>query len=121
MRLLVCGSRSWSDEVQLWRCLDAIHAQRPVNVLIHGAARGADRMAARWAESHGIETLAFPADWKRDGRRGGPLRNQRMLDEGRPDFGVAFRVPAFQPSKGTDDMYRRLRSAGVPCDVVYAP
>ena len=38
-----------------------------------------------------------------------PLRNQRMLDEGKPDL-----VVAFPGGGGTKDMVRRAVKAGVP-------
>jgi len=49
----------------------------------------------------------FDADWKL-GKKAGPLRNQRMIDEGRPDL-----VVAFPGGKGTADMVRRAEAAGV--------
>jgi hypothetical protein len=30
------------------------------------------------------------AEWERLGRKAGPIRNQRMLEEGKPDLVVAF-------------------------------
>lgn len=39
----------------------------------------------------------------------GPLRNQRMLEEGKPDL-----VVAFPGGGGTKDMVRRAAKAGVP-------
>jgi hypothetical protein len=53
------------------------------------------------------------ADWEKLGRSAGPIRNQAMLDEGRPDL-----VVAFPGHHGTADMVRRARAAGVmrrPC------
>jgi hypothetical protein len=39
-----------------------------------------------------------------------------MLDEGRPDRVIAFRMPGV--SRGTDDMIRRARAAGIPVEVI---
>lgn len=44
------------------------------------------------------------------------MRNQRMLDEAAPDLVLAFRNEG--RSRGTDDMVRRAKKAGVPT-VVY--
>lgn len=77
-------------------------------VVIHGAARGADTEAAWLARGRGLAVEAFPADWRKHGRAAGPLRNQRMLDEGKPDL-----VIAFSGGKGTADMVRRAEAAGV--------
>lgn len=51
----------------------------------------------------------FRADWEQCGRQAGPLRNARMLAEGRPDA-----VIAFPGGKGTADMVRKARAAGLP-------
>ena len=48
------------------------------------------------------------ADWAKHGRKAGPIRNQRMIDEGRPDL-----VVAFPGGTGTADMVERARVAGI--------
>jgi len=106
--LLVCGGRDFIDMPRASAALDAVHAKRPITLLVHGAARGADTLAATWAQRRGVLTQAFPADWNRDGRAAGPLRNQRMLDEARPDG-----VVAFPGGRGTADMNQRAKAAGV--------
>lgn len=101
-RLLVCGGRDYADRDALFAALDRAHAKRPVSLLIHGAARGADTLAGEWAKARGIEPLPFPAAWRRpDGSRdnsAGPRRNQQMLDEGRPHACVAFAPGPRRPS-----------------------
>jgi YspA, cpYpsA-related SLOG family len=87
--------------------LIAVKAARPSR-LVHGAARGADALAADWAESQGIDVWAMPADWERNGRIAGPLRNQQMLDDAKPAL-----VIAFPGGSGTRDMVRRAKAAGI--------
>jgi hypothetical protein len=70
---------------------------------------GADSLAAAWAMSRGIPTLAFPADWKKDGKAAGFIRNATMLRDGRPEL-----VVAFPGGKGTAHMVNLARAAGVP-------
>lgn len=55
-----------------------------------------------------IEERRYPAQWSLHGRSAGPRRNQRMLDEGRPDL-----VLAFPGARGTADLVRRAQAAGV--------
>ena len=43
----------------------------------------------------------------------GPIRNQQMLDEGKPTEGLAFH-PDADVKSGTGDMVARLRKAGIP-------
>lgn len=81
--------------------------------VIEGDARGADRLAGEWAEEQGEQPLRFPADWEKYGRAAGPIRNQQMLDEGRPDLVLAFSRDITK-SKGTKDMVTRAHKAGLP-------
>jgi len=113
MRLLVCGGRHYADVDKLGAWLGAFHERRPVAVLIHGDAPGADRLAGAWAARNGVPVEAFPADWREYGPAAGAVRNGVMLRDGKPD-----RVVAFPGGKGTADMIRKARRAGVPVDVV---
>jgi len=108
MRVLVCGGRDFDDRALLEATLDRLHHAHVFTVLIEGDARGADRMAGEWAESQGIAHEIFTADWETLGPKAGPIRNQQMLDEGRPDLVVAFPGTA-----GTDHMKRIAREAGI--------
>lgn len=111
-RILVCGSRNWSDRDYLEGVLDRALESYGIDVVIHGAARGADTMAGEWASKRGIPVMAFPADWAAHGRAAGPIRNQRMLTEGMPTLVLAFHDD-IEASKGTRDMVRRAKQANV--------
>lgn len=117
-RLLVCGARDYGDRDAVFAALDRAHAKRPVSVLIHGAARGADTLAGEWAKARGIAPDPYPAAWRRaDGtvnKGAGPVRNQRMLDEGRPNACVAFPPGPKLEWSGTADMVTRCLKAGLP-------
>ena len=108
MRLLVCGGRDFSDTSAAYKVLDAMHRALGIDVVIEGHARGADRIAGYWARRNGITNLKFPADWGKHGKAAGAIRNQQMLDEGRPSH-----VLAFPGGRGTADMVARARAAGV--------
>jgi hypothetical protein len=108
MRILVCGGRDYADASALYQALDALHRQRHVTRLIHGAARGADLLAEAWAFSCNIPVSAFRADWNRHGKAAGFRRNERMLRDGRPEL-----VVAFPGGKGTAHMVRLAKAAGV--------
>jgi hypothetical protein len=112
MRVLVCGGREFQDYAALRLLLDAQHEGEPITLLIHGDAMGADRLAGRWARTRGVVVKAFPANWDRDGKAAGPIRNSAMLAEG-PEL-----VIAFPGGRGTADMIRKAMKAGVP---VHAP
>jgi hypothetical protein len=84
---LICGGRAFADADGLARIMAAVIAAkggRPAR-LVHGAAPGADALAAACV-----------------------VRNQRMLDAAKPTLVIAFPGGA-----GTRDMIRRAKSAGV--------
>lgn len=108
-RVLVCGSRAATDTAPIFAALAAFHQQIPIGCLIQGGAQGVDEMAGIWAAANGLPVAVFRPDWRKHGRAAGPLRNQRMLDEGKPDV-----VIAFPGGRGTADMVRRAKAAGVP-------
>jgi hypothetical protein len=90
--------------------------------VMEGGAKGADAAARAWAcrpFSPGvlIEHFPFPADWDKYGKAAGPIRNQQMLDEGHPDMVIAFHDDLTN-SKGTKDMVKRAKKAGVPVYLV---
>lgn len=109
MRVLVTGGRDFDDALTLGSWLGGINNQHGISLLIEGnCPTGADNMARRFAAKYGIQSLSFAADWATHGKAAGPIRNQKMLDESKPDI-----VVAFKGGKGTADMVRRARKAGV--------
>lgn len=113
MTLLVCGSRDWTDRDVIGRTLMDAITRLGVTRLVHGGARGADTIAADYAYFRiaAANVIAFPGDWKRDGRAAGPIRNARMLREAKPDACIAFSNRPVTP--GTRDMIERCLRAGV--------
>jgi predicted Rossmann-fold nucleotide-binding protein len=107
-RVLVCGGRGYTDRDRVFAVLDKFHADAGIDVMIEGGARGADSLAHDYALSNGIYLESFPADWETHGTFAGPMRNKRMLEEGQPDL-----VIAFPGGKGTADMARKAKKAGV--------
>jgi hypothetical protein len=122
VRVLVCGGRKYGylkeERAAIFKALyelcqwseDGEYGNTmPFGItLIHGGASGADAIANEWAVVNWIPIEDYPADWKAYGRAGGPIRNQRMIDEGKPDL-----VLAFPGGPGTADMVRRAKAANV--------
>jgi hypothetical protein len=124
-RILVCGSRDWSDRDLIETILDGMLERKPLGeplVIIEGGATGADAIAGDWAEwwqkGAAVEHERHPAPWSEHGRAAGPIRNQMMLDQRHPDVVWAFVTKELEQSRGTADMVRRARQAGVPTYVV---
>lgn len=111
MRLLVCGGRDFHNWPHLRSVLDAVHHRVPLAEVIHGAARGADYLAGKWARLRGVPEDAYPVDHRLDGPwpGAGAMRNLRMLREGKPHM-----VLAFPGGRGTGHMVREARERGLP-------
>lgn len=107
MKVLVCGGRDYSDRTVVAKALDALHAKHGVDLVIHGDATGADRLARDWAIERGIIQCAVPAPWKFHGNPAGPMRNKAMLTLS-PDCCVAF-----PGGRGTAGMCELAAEAGV--------
>lgn len=108
-RVLVCGGRDYTNEAMAFAILDAAHAANPIIEVIHGAAAGADMLAAMWAAKRGVPERPFQADWETYGKAAGPMRNRKMLDEGKPHI-----VIAFPGGRGTRNMIEQAEGANVP-------
>ncbi len=108
MRVLVCGGRTYNDHQRVRAVLGKLHREVGILCLIQGGAKGADLHASSWATMNHVMQEVYEADWENQGSFAGPARNKRMLDEGKPDL-----VIAFPGGRGTADMCRKARRAGV--------
>lgn len=106
-RIIVCGSRGWTDREAIRSFLTEQDREHEHVVVVHGAAPGADRIAGEEAKRLGLKVEEHPAQWAMHGRRAGLLRNERMLALG------CTRVVAFWDgeSRGTEHMIRKAREA----------
>ena len=117
-RLLICGDRFWRNYPRIFVCVQAAHSSDKIDVVIEGECRGADKMGRRAAEEalgFTVEAgtiLPFPAKWSVYHNAAGPIRNQQMLDEGKPTEVWAFHND-LEHSTGTRDMVRRALKAGL--------
>ena len=112
MRLLVTGSRNWANRKAVGRALYEAwtEAGSPTDaVLVHGAARGLDSIAADIWSSKGLKVEAHSAKWDEFGKRAGILRNIEMVEQG-ADVCLAFPIGA---SVGTRHCMRTAAAAGI--------
>ncbi|TVV72760.1 DUF2493 domain-containing protein [Sphingomonas solaris] len=80
-------AKTYGDAI--WRTLDRVRANVADLVLVHGGdSKGADRLAASWAERHKVPQISFSLD-TRLGARAGFRRNEQMLGL-KPRYVVAF-------------------------------
>jgi len=108
MIVLITGGRDYRNQREMFSVLDRLHAERKFTYLMHGDASGADQMSHRWAKKRGVQPVAFEALWDANGNKDGNARNGRMLDFMKPDVCIAF-----SGGRGTANMMRRAREAGV--------
>jgi hypothetical protein len=111
-RILITGSREWTDTARI-RAVLAYHRHAfPDAILVHGNARGADRIAARIWENWGLPTESHPVTSQQwDASRGaGHDRNRHMIALG------AHVCLAFirNHSPGATQRAREARKAGIP-------
>lgn len=108
MRVLVCGGRAYSNKERLFIVLDAMRKKWGDVTIISGAQRGADSFAAEWAMDRGLPLEWYQAKWRDFGNIAGPVRNLKMILEGKPDV-----VVAFPGNTGTNDMKRQARQYNI--------
>jgi hypothetical protein len=116
LRILVTGSRNWTDlhtvEVALRKAyLQLGRGALPDQVVVvHGGAAGADSCAAVLAPRMGFQMEEHRADWSKHGRAAGPICNQQMVDAGAT---VCLAFPLGK-SIGTRGCMRMAAQAGIP-------
>lgn len=108
MKVLVCGGRDFDDASLMTKTLDEVHDVYRIDAIIHGDAKGADRMAGGWARQRGFCEIKVPANWNVYGKSAGPVRNDWMAKLCDPDL-----VIAFLGGKGTAHMIQRARDNNI--------
>lgn len=126
LRILITGSRAWTDRKAIARALTDAIDKHGAHLLIqdehgpkllwdqitvvHGGARGADRIAGQIAAVWGMHVEEHPADWDQYGKAAGAIRNKAMVNLG-ADVCLAFPT---QRSIGTRHCMQLARDAGIP-------
>ncbi len=121
MRLLVTASREHANPTLIYETLDSIYQEWRTHakddetfIIVHGNARGGDRIARRWAEQQHrqdprVDHESHPANWEH-GKAAGHIRNAEMVGLG-ADRCVGFPIG---PSNGTRGCMRLAEKAGIP-------
>ena len=90
---------------------------RPVHLLLHGGARGADAAIGRASQQLGWSALVMPAQWQLHGRAAGPIRNRELLEQAiaraeahsSPGYQASVLVVAFPGGAGTASLVQQAR------------
>lgn len=104
-RVIVCGGREFTGYMLMDKALSDFILKD--DIIVQGGARGADLLAAQWAQRNNVKYETFVARWDLYGAFAGHERNNRMLEAG------AQLVMAFPGGVGTANMVRIAREADV--------
>lgn len=113
MKLIVAGSRDFTDYELVCKHLDEIVSKYGISEIVSGTARGTDRLGERYAIEHNIPVKRFPADWNKYGKSAGYIRNEQMARYA--DACICFWI---NKSKGTSHMINLAKKHKIRLRVV---
>jgi hypothetical protein len=103
------GGTDCNDHERIWAALDKVRAKHPDMVLLHGGSpRGAERIAACWAEARKVTQITFKPDWTRYAKAAPFKRNDALLEV------LPIGVVAFPGSGISDNLADKARTRGIP-------
>ena len=108
-KIAFTGGIDFNDHERIWATLDRAREKHPDMVLLHGGSpRGAERIAACWAENRKVTQIAFKPDWNRHGKAAPFRRNDQMLSV------MPAGVIVFPGSGITENLADKARRLGIP-------
>jgi hypothetical protein len=108
-KIAFTGGLDFNDHRVIWDRLDKALAKHPDMVLLHGGSpRGAERIAACWAENRKVPQIVFKPDWARHAKAAPFKRNDQMLEA------VPIGVVASPGSGISDNLADKARELGIP-------
>jgi len=111
MKIAVIGSRNFNNYQLLKNTLDKY--KEKCELIISGGAKGADKLAEKYAEENGIETKIFKPNWKRYGKGAGLIRNRQIVENA--DLIIAFWDGK---SKGTEFSVNYAKKSGKEVELI---
>jgi hypothetical protein len=108
-KIAFTGGMDFNDHHLVWDRLDKVHAKHPDMVLMHGGSpKGAERIAACWADNRKVPQVAFKPDWTRHANAAPFKRNDALLDV------LPIGVMVFPGSGIQDNLADKARKLGIP-------
>jgi hypothetical protein len=103
------GGLDFNDVSVIWDRLDKVHAKHPDMVLLHGGSpKGAERIAAKWADHRKVPQIAFKPDWTKHAKAAPFKRNDQMLEV------LPIGVIIFPGTGIQDNLTDKARKLGIP-------
>ena len=79
-KIAFTGGLEFNDHRAVWDTLDKVRAKHPDMVLLHGGSpKGAERIAACWANARKVPQIVFKPDWTRHAKAAPFKRNDQIL------------------------------------------
>jgi hypothetical protein len=108
-RVAFTGGADCNDHRRIWDALDKVRAKHSDMVLLHGAGpKGAERIAACWADNRKVPQVAFKPDWTRHKNAAPFKRNDAMLEA------LPIGVIVFPGSGIVENLADKARKMGIP-------
>ena len=108
-KVAFAGGYECNDHGAIWAALDRVHAKHPGMVLLHGGSpKGAERIAACWADTRKVPQVAFKPDFTRHKNAAPFKRNDQLLDV------LPIGVVVFPGSGISDNLADKARKLGIP-------
>jgi len=108
-RIAFAGGTECNDHTRIWAVLDKVHGKHQDMVLLHGGTpRGAEKIAACWADQRKVPQVVFKPDWTRHHKAAPFKRNDQLLDA------LPIGVIVFPGSGVTDNLADKARALGIP-------
>jgi hypothetical protein len=76
MKTIIAGGRDVTEWHHLMEALESY--RNDITEVVSGGAQGADALGERYAREAGLPLKRFPADWAKNGKAAGPIRNREM-------------------------------------------
>jgi len=108
-KIAFTGGMDCNDHKAIWAALDKVHAKHAGMVLLHGGSpKGAELIAAKWADSRKVQQIAFKPDWTKHQKAAPFKRNDQLLDV------MPIGVIVFPGSGISDNLADKARKLGIP-------
>ena len=108
-KIAFTGGVDFNDHHAIWDRLDKVHAKHSDMVLLHGGSpKGAERIAARWADHRKVPQIVFKPDWARHAKAAPFKRNDQILDA------LPIGVIVFPGSGITANLADKAKKLGIP-------
>ncbi|MGY4403519.1 DUF2493 domain-containing protein [Bradyrhizobium sp. USDA 3315] len=108
-KVALTGGLDFNDHRLIWAKLDQVHAKHPDMVLLHGGSpKGAELIAAKWADNRKVPQIAFKPDWTKHAKAAPFKRNDAMLEA------LPIGVLHFPGTGIQDNLADKAKKLGIP-------